>query len=295
MTRAEALDVLQRCARESTEAMRVIQATHPLRPMGCEEAEAKRSEEGPRSSDGRATGFYPEGRGFDSSPGALWYCTICGQPLNETHGLCGGTASYDSSGKPLIYGNTLPPDAPSGLHVTVAKLAELLHGTAPQDGEPGTGLTGVDPENSAPPLAKPNALAPALIPADCDATRALAVMRAPAGDAVRMTLDYFATLHPLAVARRRFEYHRKGCELVEVVTRCLHWWSAVGERVTVLDAAQVEGTCPYCAFSDHCDCEAGRRMLYLFAGAEFVDVKHLGGEPSQAFYWRLLPIAATEE
>ncbi|MCC7196372.1 MAG: hypothetical protein IT356_12535 [Gemmatimonadaceae bacterium] len=150
------------------------------------------------------------------------------------------------------------------------------------------------------PLGQP----PALIPADGDAARVLSTLRAPAGDAVRIRLDFIATLHPRAVAPRRFEYRRKGCDIVEVVARCLHWWSVVGERVTVLDAAQVEGTCPYCVNDgSDCDCRMalpgfpatpGHRTLHLYAGAEFVDAGHLGGEPAQGFYWRLLPIAATE-
>lgn len=41
MTRAEALDTLARCARESNEAMQVVLATHPL---GVIEAEQKREQ-----------------------------------------------------------------------------------------------------------------------------------------------------------------------------------------------------------------------------------------------------------
>jgi hypothetical protein len=34
--------------------------------------------------------------------GALPHCTICGRPLDSLHGMCGGTPSYDSQGRPLF-------------------------------------------------------------------------------------------------------------------------------------------------------------------------------------------------
>lgn len=58
MTRDQALDTLTRCAIESRQAMEVLRATHPLRPMGVVESESLRA-------GGGRTGVLPLGVAVD--------------------------------------------------------------------------------------------------------------------------------------------------------------------------------------------------------------------------------------